>query len=144
MDCRGAAVRRLRMEHRWGQRIAMDVPVRFTWTGSSLVSIGRLVNVSLSGGFLAIHSELRPLSRIEISLDSPLRTRRPTPAVEAYVARSSATGVGLEWCTFAHPTVVELLRPSHDIRPPGGVERDRRRSFAPANPLPHDPDIMKR
>jgi hypothetical protein len=53
---------------------------------------------------------LRSLSRIQIVIDLPHRSRCEAPIIAAYVTRVSKESVGIEWCEFAPPVVSELLQ----------------------------------
>jgi PilZ domain-containing protein len=99
------------MEHRWGQRFAVDIVVRL---GSKpyAVRTGRLIDLSMSGGCIRIGMDLRMLSRVQVALVLPARFSQATPVLSAYVARRHRDGVGVEWCDFAPRAVVELLRSS--------------------------------
>src|ERR1700733_13340371 len=97
------------MEHRWGQRIAVNIPIRLRLSRSGPISIGRLTNVSLSGAFLTPRFDLRTLARLQVFFEIP-RTKRLPSATDAFVARISAQGIGLEWCDFSPPAVVVLIR----------------------------------
>ena len=105
------------MEHRWGTRFAVHIPVRLTAAGLSMASIGRLTNLSLSGGFVTIFG-LRPLSRIHLSLEYPLPWQRPVEKLPAFVARVCAEGAGIVWCEFAPRAVVEMLRTMTNLSEP--------------------------
>src|SRR5450631_4710744 len=96
------------MEHRWGQRIAVDIPLRFTLAGCSLLSIGRLTNVSLSGALISRPFDLRVLARLQVFFELP-RAKHLTSATAAFVARRSAQGIGLEWCESSLPPCREKL-----------------------------------
>jgi hypothetical protein len=85
------------MEHRWGTRVSLDIPMRWARINSFVVSIGRLVNLHLR-------------SRIQLLLEWPLRPKHPILPITAYVARKSSAGVGLEWCDYAPYAVMQLLR----------------------------------
>src|SRR5579862_4710748 len=97
------------MEHRWGERFAVELAVRVAARPFS-VRPGRLVNLSLSGAAVEIGFELRVLSRVQLALVMPHRFTHATPVISAYVARLTPRGIGLEWCEFAPRPVVELLR----------------------------------
>lgn len=99
------------MEHRWGERFAVDIVVRL---GSRpyAVRTGRLTDLSMSGASIRIGMDLRVLSRVQVALVLPARFSQATPVIGAYVARRHRDGVGVEWCEFAPQTVVELLRSS--------------------------------
>ncbi len=96
------------MEHRHGKRVLIHLPIRLLRIRSSLVSIGRLTNLSLSGAFIA-DFELRPLSRIKVSFESPVRANQDV-VLMAFVTRRSAEGVGIEWCDWGSPALREMLR----------------------------------
>jgi hypothetical protein len=104
------------MEHRWGQRMAVDIPIRLSLPLLS-AKRGRLTNVSLSGGFIALTRDVRVLSRVQIVLPGPQHRPQEAVSVAAYVARKSADGIGVEWCEFAPAAVVELIRESTAAAP---------------------------
>jgi hypothetical protein len=95
------------MEHRWGARIAVHMPIRLKPIYSPLEGIGRMIDLSVSGGFIA-DFDIRLLSRIQVSFDSPLWSN--PEILPAYVSRRGARGIGVEWCEFAPQPVKELLR----------------------------------
>ena len=117
------------MEHRWGQRVAVDVPIR--------LSAG-----PFSGG-CAPHQcqrqrrlrqiEFRPrlLSHIELAIELPQRFMHAMPRLMAYVTRKFKSGAGIEWCEFAPPAVSELIRSATPRR--YGYSR---RSVTPARAQP--------
>ena len=96
------------LEHRWGERIRVNIPVQVAAQASGGID-GFLKNVSLSGALMAIDVDLRLHSLIEISI------RLPPPClcdavVKAHVTRKVHDAVGVEWCEFAPRTVKHLLR----------------------------------
>jgi hypothetical protein len=97
------------MEHRWGERVGVDLPVRIT-AHPFTVRHGRLMNLSVSGASIKADFELRPLSRIQVLLELPHRSKSDAPSIAAYVARRSKDSIGIEWCEFAPPVVTELLQ----------------------------------
>jgi hypothetical protein len=112
------------MEHRWGERVRVDFPVRVIAHRFS-VRDGRLADLSVSGALVKAEFEARVLSRIQVALDSPLWPKHESPIVEAYVARRHKHEFGIEWCEFAPRAVTELLRavvtrPHAHLRPRGG------------------------
>jgi hypothetical protein len=66
--------------------------------------------LSVSGASIKADFELRPLSRIQVLLELPHRSKCAAPSVAAYVARHSKDCIGIEWCEFAPAVVSELLR----------------------------------
>jgi hypothetical protein len=110
------------MEHRWGERMGVDLPVRITLHPFS-VKHGRLANVSVSGASIKSDGTLRPLSRIEVVVEVPHKLRNEARGIAAYVTRSSKSTIGIEWCEFAPPLISDLLatlaiRPYIRIRRP--------------------------
>jgi hypothetical protein len=97
------------MEHRWGERIPVDFPVRVTALRFS-VRDGRLADLSVSGALVKAELDVRVLSRIQIALVLPLRLKHESPIVEAFVTRKHRHEFGIEWCEFAPRAVSELLR----------------------------------
>jgi hypothetical protein len=97
------------MEHRWGERVQVDFPVRVTALRFS-VRDGRLADLSVSGARVKAELDARILSRLQIALILPLWPKHEAPVIQAYVARKFKDGFGVEWCEFAPPAVAELLR----------------------------------
>jgi hypothetical protein len=97
------------MEHRWGKRVAVDIPIRL---GAPLfvAKRGRLMNVSLSGAFIQTTVDVRVLSRVDVMVEIPGRPKREAVPVSAYVARKSEVGIGVEWFEFAPSIVTQLIR----------------------------------
>jgi PilZ domain len=96
------------MEHRWGERVQVDFPVRLTALRFSVWD-GRLTDLSVSGALVEAALEARALSRVRVAIDLPLWPKHESPVVEAYVVRKNKYGIGLEWCEFAPDAVRKLL-----------------------------------
>ncbi|MDB6085316.1 MAG: hypothetical protein JWN43_3197 [Gammaproteobacteria bacterium] len=103
------------MEHRWGQRVGVDIPVRIT-AHPFFVRAGRLANLSVSGALIRAGFELRLLARIQVAIELPQRSKHEAPTIPAYVARKFKDCIGIEWCEFAPPAVTRLLQ-SFTTRP---------------------------
>jgi hypothetical protein len=97
------------MEHRWGERLQVDFPIRVTAHRYS-VRDGRLADLSVSGALVEMDFEARVLSRIQVAIVLPLWPKHDAPVVEAYVARKYKHKFGIEWCEFAPAAIGELLR----------------------------------
>jgi hypothetical protein len=118
------------MEHRWGKRIGVDIPVRITGHPFT-VRTGRLSNLSVSGAFIRAEVDVRRLARILVAIDLPYRTKCDAPTVPAFVARKLKDGIGIEWCEFKPPAINRLLQSSsarhyhrkRDDRAPGSISR---------------------
>jgi hypothetical protein len=96
------------MEQRWGERLPVKVPVRVSAHAFS-VRGGRLTDLSVSGAHLAVDLDLRLLSRVEIVVVLPYRSKHQAPAIYGYVTRRHRDGFGIEWCEFAPVPVRDLL-----------------------------------
>jgi hypothetical protein len=108
------------IEHRWGERVRVDIP--FQMTAQTISGIeGRLMNLSLSGALIHANCELRLNSLIEIRIQLPARSECQV-VLRAYVARKHDNDVGIEWCDFAATAVKELFR-SSKLNCPGVVSR---------------------
>jgi hypothetical protein len=110
------------MEHRWGKRVGVDMPVKIS-AHPFVIRHGRLLNVSVSGAALSAGLALRRLSRIEVAIDLPHRTRSASASIPAYVTRVSKDSVGIEWCQFAPRPIAQFLqslsrRPNIRLRKP--------------------------
>jgi PilZ domain len=101
--------------HRWGQRIAVDIPVQVAANDSPAIH-GLLKNLSLSGALMEADHELRLHAYIAVTINLP-EADRGAKRIMARVARKFKDAVGLEWCEFAPNTVKDLLR-SPSIRLP--------------------------
>jgi hypothetical protein len=96
------------IEHRWGERFRIDLPVQVKVRALSGID-GRLKNLSLSGALIEAEFVLRLHSLIEITLPLPTPSRRQG-ILQAHVIRRFNADVGIEWCDFAPGAVKELLR----------------------------------
>lgn len=89
------------MEHRWGQRVALEVPVRLEVGGRSL-GRGVLRNASISGALIETALELPVFSNLVVSI----------PAVgdlPASIVRCAPASFAIEWRDMASPSIVALL-----------------------------------
>lgn len=97
------------MEHRWGERIKVDLPVQLA-APPLLLRSARIANLSLSGACIQADFELRALSRIEVLIVIPIRSGSDTARLTAYVTRSDQIGSGVEWCEYAPPVITDLMQ----------------------------------
>ena len=97
------------MEHRWGRRIDVSLPVRLRAPTELRESSAHLANLSVSGGWIPGDIGVRQWCKIQVAFDLPV-TMSPGPhSVNAFVARQSPEGIGLEWCEHAPRVVTQLL-----------------------------------
>jgi hypothetical protein len=95
------------MEHRWGERYTLDHPIRIRTQGGLLAS-GDLVDVSVSGAFIATPLPAALYSHVQILLYNSQHDRRPSWTLDAQVVRKSRRGVGVEWQELA-PEIIRTL-----------------------------------
>jgi hypothetical protein len=99
---------RNRIEHRWGERIRVDIPVQVS-SGSAAGIRGRMRNLSLSGALMKCDVDLRLHTLIEVRIELPLPSPRMAE-LKAHISRKFNADIGIEWCEFAPRIVTELLR----------------------------------
>jgi hypothetical protein len=109
------ATQRPIMEHRWGERVPLDLPVRLELAGE-LLGLGRLRNASISGGCIATDSKLPVLASMEVVLQIPTVSAGRL-VLPACVVRRDRDGLGVEWRDMACESVVAMLRRA-DARAP--------------------------
>lgn len=96
------------MEHRWGIRRTLDVGVKL-YVGSKPPRLGRLSDASSSGAYVVTSAPLPIMTRIHLALGWDRFQRADRHRIAAYVTRSDARGIGIEWQEFAPPPVLALL-----------------------------------
>src|SRR5690242_9989378 len=84
------------MEHRWGHRIAVDLPVRLVLS-PGVVIWGRIRDISMTGAFVHSMQPLAPGALVSIEPTSAIDHRLPS-ALDATVVWTRDGGAGLEWC----------------------------------------------
>ena len=99
------------MEHRWGRRIGVNIPVQICAPDARLVRRAYLANLSITGALVQAEFRLRTRSRIRIVvLDSAVPRHIVALSVEAFVTHDHLHGIGVEWCDLAPAAVRDLLR----------------------------------
>ena len=76
------------MNHRWGQRIPVDVAVRLT-SRFGAVGAGRLQEISMSGGYVQTGLRLPPLTQLCVAFDDE--------EIQGWVVHGDANGLGVAW-----------------------------------------------
>ena len=97
------------MEHRWGARVPLDLPVRLRWSDSPRIA-GRLRNASVSGGLIELHEHIPVCAAVDVEIVGGPRGRKLD--LPACVVRAGAGCIAVEWRDMAEPALVELLRDS--------------------------------
>jgi len=91
------------MEHRWGERFEVALPVRVR-APYGLIGTGLAVNLSVSGAFVATTLPIALLSQVRVSFRFGRRAarimRRDSATFAAQVVRQNAAGFAIEWCEF--------------------------------------------
>lgn len=94
------------MEHRWGHRITLDLPVIVAHGAKTAAA--RLCNASSSGGFVATRMRLPLWTQIDVRL-VPLRAGEKSASIPAAIVRARHDGFGVEWVEFAPDDIRALL-----------------------------------
>jgi hypothetical protein len=103
------------LEHRWGERVRVNIPVHVSAAALTGVD-GCMKNLSLSGALMKSDCDFRLHSLVEVRIE--MSTPAPRIAVvKAHVSRKLQEGVAVEWCEFAPNVVKDLLR-SPSVRLP--------------------------
>ncbi len=89
------------MEHRWGERVSVDVPVRLRCRASA-VAEARIVNISRSGALIRTNLSLTVMARVDIHLNGH--------AISSFVTRVESGGMGVEWCKSSSEILGIVLR----------------------------------
>ena len=93
------------MEHRCGIRYKVDVELYARMCGGVVSSVGRLCEVSVSGGFVRTVLQVPALGRVSLHLFIPAQKQNGF-FIEGHVIRCTADGLGVEW----NEDAAELVR----------------------------------
>ena len=96
------------MEHRWGQRVTLEVPVRL-YLDDAALGRGLLRNVSVSGALIETSLEIPVFSNIVVALPARSETGPQIHELAANVVRRLTAGIAVEWRDMACPAVVTLM-----------------------------------
>jgi hypothetical protein len=97
------------MNHRWGQRITLEVPVRLEVDGRPM-GRGLIRNASISGAFIETALELPAFSCLLVRLPAA-SDDTPTPeGLAACMVRRVPGGIAVEWRDMECPQIVGLLK----------------------------------
>jgi PilZ domain len=106
------------MDHRWGNRIALDLPIRVMHPAMSRCGSGRLSNISLGGALIVSSLDCSVGARIQVSLTLPSGGSAQSSVLDAYLVRRSGPAIAVEWTEFAPTEVIDLVR--MELRPAEG------------------------
>jgi hypothetical protein len=96
------------MEHRWGERIMVDIPVEVS-VPPLIIGIGRIINISISGAWISGRFDLPPLARAFVVFDFSLGGASESLPIACFVARVRPEGIGVEWRELAPQIVSDLM-----------------------------------
>jgi len=118
------------MEHRWGIRQPLDVGIKL-YVGSKPPKLCRLLNASSSGAYVLTDTPLPIMTPVQLALGWNHLQHTDRHRIAAYVVRSDARGIGIEWQDFAPLPVLAMT----DAPEPSPFEDslDRIRAMAATN-----------
>jgi hypothetical protein len=96
------------MEHRWGERIVVDIPVQVS-VPPLVIGTGRITNMSISGAWITGRFDLPPLARAFVVFDFSVGGVREALPIACFVARVRPEGMGVEWRELAPQIVSDLM-----------------------------------
>ena len=96
------------MEHRWGERVTLEVPVRL-YLDDAALGRGLLRNVSISGALIETSLELPVFSNLVVALAETGTANPRIHELAVTVVRRMPAGLAVEWRDMACPAVVALL-----------------------------------
>lgn len=96
------------MDHRYGTRRPLTLPVRLESHGSP-TAFGRVLEVSLSGAYIETALPFAPFTRVSLVCGRALYERIGASRITAFVSRVTAGGVAVEWLEFAAPAIRRMV-----------------------------------
>lgn len=96
------------MEHRWGQRVELDIPVTLRANGGAAVR-GILRNASISGALIETPLDVPVFGHLVVKLPAMGRAA-PGCELVASVVRHADQGIGVEWRDMACAPLMARLR----------------------------------
>jgi len=95
-------------EHRWGQRIALEVPVKLEFGGRPM-GHGLLRSASISGGFIDTTLELPIFTNLVVVLPTNSEAAPNGGRLAACLLRREPAGLAVEWRDMGCPAISGLL-----------------------------------
>jgi hypothetical protein len=95
-------------EHRWGQRIALEVPVKLEFGGRPM-GHGLLRSASISGGFIDTTLELPIFSNLVVVLPANSEAAPNGARLAGCLLRREPAGLAVEWRDMGCPAIASLL-----------------------------------
>ncbi len=97
------------MEHRYGVRYLSAIDVYVRSHSGRVAARGRLMDVSISGAFVATSLSITPLSSITLEVVSLVTSARRWKPIEAQVIRRTESGLGIEWKDLTPAALSQLV-----------------------------------
>ena len=97
------------MEHRWGKRFAVDLPVTVVHVMTNRVGDGCLQDISLGGALLRSPWELTIGARVQVQIVGSTDPGKDA-LIDARVVRRSGDAIAVEWFDFAPSDAIDLVR----------------------------------
>ena len=94
--------------HRWGQRIALEVPVKLEFGGRPM-GHGLLRSASISGGFIDSTLELPIFSNLVVVLPANSEAAPNGARLAGCLLRREPAGLAVEWRDMGCPAIASLL-----------------------------------
>lgn len=98
------------MEHRRGDRIAVNLPVGVTNPVTLRTRVGRLVNISVDGALISCSFDSRIGARVQVFIDVPPHRASRGALISAYVVRKAPGGFAVQWAEYGSTEILALLR----------------------------------
>jgi hypothetical protein len=130
------------MEHRYGVRYLSAIEVSVRSHSGRVAARGRLLDVSISGAFVATSLSIAPLSSVTLEVTSVVASDRRWKPIEAQVIRRTDHGLGIEWKELT-PAALSQLVDGGQLAPAVLEHSTRMRELAPDAPLAHRPHHPK-
>jgi hypothetical protein len=96
------------MEHRWGQRVPLELPIRLD-VGGRPMGPGILRNASISGAFIETALEVPLFTNLAVVFRGSSGSKSRDCRLGACVVRSVLAGFGVEWRDVGSPDIVALI-----------------------------------
>ena len=97
------------MEHRWGERIVVDIPVQVS-VPPLVIGTGRITDISISGAWISGRRSAFILARAFVVFDFSVGgCGGEALPIACFVARVRAEGMGVEWRELAPQIVSDLM-----------------------------------
>jgi hypothetical protein len=104
------------MEHRRGDRIAVNLPVAVTNPLTFRCRVGRLLNISVDGALISGSFDSHVGARVQVCIDVPPHTTPFSSAlIAAYLVRKAAGVFAIQWAEYAPTEILAFVR-EHSVQ----------------------------